>query len=73
MVAPPGEVEMISWIVLPAKKERDSAAFVDEGRHSPDYSRQTSGQDKMGLQPFRNEGMPFGIANGKSQIPNYEI
>jgi hypothetical protein len=26
-----------------------------------------------GVQPFRNEGLPFGIANGKSQIPKYEI
>jgi hypothetical protein len=28
-VVPPGEVEMIIWIVFPSKKERGSAALVE--------------------------------------------
>ena len=28
------------------------------------------GKTAIEVHPFRNEGMPFGIANGKSQIPD---
>jgi hypothetical protein len=35
-----------------------------------DLARIIRGKAAIEVQPFRNEGVPFGISNGKSQIPN---
>ena len=35
-----------------------------------DTARITRGKTATEVQPFRNEGMPFGMANSKSQIPD---